>query len=193
MTIEATPPSYPRNATQALIALLESDIGGVAVVWYDPQPGSRSLERQTTELTDLAGPDAETLRASSVDQALRAPDRLVVLVPDDEAACVQELEGRLGQVLDPPRAQPVVLLLSRHGAGREALCSAPELSSLVRGRSPDPDEIAEIDVVRERAQFEAWTGLPVQDWLANWRAGKIPRTGASLALSYLAQLIEEHA
>jgi hypothetical protein len=116
---------------------------------------------------------------------------MALLVPSDEPAVVEELEGRRDQLLaDPPRTQPVILFLLRDGDGQVALAKAPSLSSWVRGSDVDPDQIAEVDVTAERARFQAEVGQSVEDWLAAWRAGAIPRDGETFARAYWAALLE---
>lgn len=129
------------NPTQALISAIERDLGGIAVVWC-PDLGLR--DGLVDEVEGLAGPSAAPFRTASVDEAIKAPDRMALLVPNDELAVIDELEGRRDQLLaDPPRTQPVVLFLLRDGDGRVALAKAPGLSSWVRGSDVDPDRIAE--------------------------------------------------
>ncbi|HWO22449.1 MAG TPA: hypothetical protein VNO30_27010 [Kofleriaceae bacterium] len=175
------------NPTQALISALERDLGGVAVIWC-PDLGLR--EWLLDEVEGLAPLDAMPLRTASVDEAIKTPDRMVLLVPDDERAAVEELEGRRDQLLDPPRSQSVVLFLLRDGDGRIALANAPSLSSWVRGSDVDPDRVAEVDVTSERARFDTEMGQSVEDWLAAWRAGAIPRNGETFARAYWAALLE---
>lgn len=177
------------NATQALLSAIERDLGGVAVVWC-PDLGLRDW--LVDEVAGLAGPSAAPFRTASVDEAIETPHRMALLVPNDEAAVVDELEGRRDQLLaDPPRTQPVILFLLRDGDGRVALAKAPSLSSWVRGSDVDPDQIAEVDAPSERARFQAEVGQSVEDWLVAWRAGDIPRNGETLARAYWAALLEQ--
>jgi hypothetical protein len=176
------------NPTQALISAIERDLGGVTVVWC-PDLGLRDW--LIDEVAGLAGPSAAPFRTASVDEAIKTPHCMALLVPNDEAAVVEELEGRRDQLLaDPPRTQPVILFLLRDGDGHVALAKAPSLSSWVRGSDVDPDRIAEVDVASERAQFQAEVGKSVEDWLVAWRAGDIPRDGETLARAYWAALLE---
>ncbi|HET7499465.1 MAG TPA: hypothetical protein VFK02_00620 [Kofleriaceae bacterium] len=152
------------NPTQALVNAMERDQAGVAVVWC-PDFGLRDW--LIDEVVGLARPESRPFRTSAVEDAIAAPDRMALLVPDDERAAVEELEGRRDELLaDPPRTQPVVLFLLRDGDGQRALAEAPGLSSWVRGNHADPDRDAEVDVVAERARFESETGRSVEDWLA---------------------------
>lgn len=176
------------NPTQALISAIERDVGGVAVVWC-PDLGLRDW--LINEVEGLASPEAQPVRTSSVAEAIQTPHRMVLLVPQDERAVVEDLEGCRDQLLaDPPRTQPVVLFLLRDGDGRVALAKAPSLSSWVRGSDVDPDGLAEVDVEADRSRFEAEVGRSVEDWLVDWRAGRIRREGTAFARAYWAELLE---
>ena len=177
------------NPTQALISAIEKNFDRIVVVWC-PDFGLRDW--LVDEVAGLAGPTAAPFRTASVDEAIKTPHRMALLVPNDEQSVVEELEGRCDQLLaDPPRTQPVVLFLLRDGGGRIALAKAPNLSSWVRGSDVDPDRIAEVDVTVERERFLAETGKPVEDWLVAWRAGTIHCDGKTLSRAYLAALLEQ--
>lgn len=181
--------STARNPTQALITAIEGNVGGVAVVRY-PDLGLRDWTIR--EVEGLAGPDAQLLRTASVDEAIRNPRRLVLLVPQDERAVVEDLDGSRDRLLDPPRTQPVILFLLRHGDGSDALAKAPSLTSWVLGsREVDPDKLAEVNVPADRARFAAEVGRSVEDWLTDWRAERIPRDGTNFARAYWAALLEQ--
>lgn len=176
------------NPTQALISAIERDLGGVAIVWC-PDLGLRN--RLVDEVAGLSPLGASPLRTDSVEEAIRTPHRLVLLVPTDEQAVVEELDGRRDQLLaDPARTQPVILFLLRDGDGRIALAKAPSLSGWVRGSDVDPDRISEVDAATERARFQHETGRSVEDWLVAWRAGEIARHGETVAHAYWAALLE---
>jgi len=181
----------PRNPTQALICALERDPGGVVIVWYS-EPYLR--EWLIAEVDGLALPEEiRPLRVASVDEALQAFDRMALLAlpgESEERSAVEQLEGCLDALLLAPRTFPVVLFLLRQGDGRDALARAPGLSSWTRGCDIDPDQLAQIDVVADRARFASETGQSVDDWLADWRAGRISRTGKSFGLAYWAALLE---
>ncbi|HEX7840580.1 MAG TPA: hypothetical protein VF469_24040 [Kofleriaceae bacterium] len=176
-----------KNPTQALLSAIERDLGGVAVVWC-PDLGRRDWLIQ--EVEGLAEPDAQPIRTSSLVEAIRTPHRMVLLAPQDERSMVEDLEGCRDQLLEPPRTQPVILFLLRDGDGREMLARAPSLSSWVHGSDVDPDQIAEVDVAAERLRFEVEVGRSVEEWLADWRAGRIRRDGAAFARAYWAALLE---
>lgn len=173
--------------TQALLSAMERDLGGVAVVLC-PDLGLQAW--LVDEVHGLAPPDAEPFRTSSVDEAISSPHRMVLLVPDDERAAVDELEGRRDQLLEPPRTQPVVLFLIRGGDGQVELAKSPSLSSWVRGSDVDPEELADVDVIVERARFETEVGETVERWLGRWRAHEIERNGEMFARAYRAALLE---
>lgn len=185
----STPTVQSLNATQALISVITRDLGGVAVVWC-PDLGLRDW--LVDEVAGLAMPGAAPLLTASVGEAIAAPQRMALLVPTDERTVVEELEGRLDQLLtDPIRTQPVVLFLLRDGDGQAALARAPSLSSWVRGSNVDPDRVAEVDVLAERTRFQHETGETVEAWLVAWRAGDLPRDGETLSRAYLAALLEQ--
>src|SRR5262249_54849341 len=117
--------STARNPTQALIAAIEGNVGGIAVIRY-PDLGLRDWTIR--EVEGLARPDAQPLRTPSVDEAIQNPHRLVLLVPQDERAVVEDLDGNRDRLLDPPRTQPVILFLLRDGDGSDALAKAPSLT-----------------------------------------------------------------
>jgi predicted enzyme related to lactoylglutathione lyase len=52
------------------------------------------------------------------------------------------------------------------------------------------EQIAAVDAASERERFHAEVGQSVEDWLAAWRAGAIPRDGATLSRAYFAALLE---
>ena len=180
------PESTLMNPTQALISAIKRDLGGVAVVWC-PDFGLR--EWLVAEVTGLSDPGADPLRTASVDEAIATPDRMVLLVTEDERAMIDELDGRRDQLLT--RTQPVVLFLLRDGDGRIALAKAPSLSSWVRGSDVDADQLAEVDVPAERARFQVETGQTVEDWLVAWRAGTVQHDGETLSRAYWAALLEQ--
>lgn len=176
------------NPTLALISAIERDLGGISVVWC-PDLGLRDW--LVDEVTGLARPDAQPLRTASVGEAIATPNRMILLVPQNEQAVVEEMDGRRDQFLsDPPRTQPVVLFLLRDGDGRVALANSPSLSSWIRGSDVDPEQLAEVDVAADRDSFEADVGVTVERWLADWRAGALERTGENYARAYWASLLE---
>ena len=176
------------NSTQALLSAIGRDLGGIAVVWC-PDLGLRDW--LVEEVAGLAAPDDSPVQVSSIEDVIKAPHRMVLLVPNDERAVVEELEGRRDQLLaDPPRTQPVILFLLRDGDGRVELARSPSLSSWIRGSDVDPDQLAEVDVTSERARFEAETGQSAEAWLRDWRTGSIHRNGETFARAYWAALLE---
>lgn len=174
--------------TAAILSALRRDRNGFAIIWF---PDYGLVEWLLAEVESLADPHAAPVQVTTVDEAHQHPDRLVLLVPDDEAEVVAELDARRDQFLDPPRSQPVVLFLMRGGDGQRALANAPALASVVRGSDPDPDAVAAIDPEVERAAFQADTGSTPEAWLVDWRAGQMPADPVNLARAYRALLLEQ--
>lgn len=180
-----------REPIQTLLGAIERDEGGIAVVW-SPDMGLRSW--LVGEVESLVPTSAEPFRTASIEEALASPDRMALLVPDDEEATVLDLDGSRDRLRDEdhPRTQPIVLFLLRHGDGARALAQqAISLSSWIGGSDADPEALAEIDVVAERARFEEKTGKTPEAWLASWRAEEVPQTGENFAMAYRAMLLEE--
>lgn len=177
----------PLTPTQELLSAIRRDGGGIAIVWC-PDLGLRDwLVDETRGLSD---PGANPVIVHSVAEALAVPAQLALLVPSDERDLMDDLEGSRDQFLEPARSQPVVVFLIRDGDGADLLPSLPSLASWVRGSDVDPEKLAEIDVVAERARFEAEVGEPVEKWLRRWREGREPRTGEAYARAYWAAMLE---
>jgi len=180
-----------REPIQALLGAIERDEGGIAVVWC-PDMGLR--EWLVGEVESLVPTATQPIRTSSVEEALTFPDRMVLLVPDNEEATVLDLDGCRDRLRDEdrPRTQPIVLFLLRHGDGARALAEqAISLSSWIGGSDADPEALAEIDVAAERARFEQETATTPEGWLSSWRAGRTQQTGESFAMAYRAMLLEK--
>jgi hypothetical protein len=139
------------NPTQALISAIERDLGGVAVVWC-PDLGLRDW--LIKEVEGLAEPGAQPIRTTSVAEAIQTPHRMVLLVPQDERAVVDELEGCRDQLLaDPPRTQPVVLFLLREGASgtsRSRIVAARALDRPRRSRTLRSDDPGAVHMAAAR-------------------------------------------
>lgn len=182
-----------RDPIQALANALERDEGGVVVVWC-PDFGLRAWF--VDEVESLARPEARPLHTTTVEQALAAPDRLALLVPNNEREAVLDLDGSRDRLLGtedgtPARTQPVVLFLLRDGDGRRALAEeAPSLWSWVAGNDPDPEALAEVDVDTERRAFEQETGQSPEAWLAEWRRESLSPSPKTYRLAYRAMLLE---
>ena len=179
---------------QALIGALERDEGGIAVVWC-PDLGLR--EWLVGEVESVARADAYPFRTSSVEEAIAQPERMALLIPNDERAVVLDLEGSRDRLLNDeggarPRTQPIVLFLLRNGDGQKCLATeAFSLESWIKGSDADPELLAEIDVPKEREAFLQTHGQSPEAWLRAWRAGELPQNTANFQASYRAFLLEE--
>jgi hypothetical protein len=175
------------NPVASIANAIQRDGGDGIVIIYYPDLGVRDW--LVNEVESIA--DAKSfVRTGSVAEALRHPEALVLLLPGNEGAAVEELDGVRDQFLEPRRAYPVVLFLLRDGNGTRALRGAPSLASWVRGSDPDPELLAEVDVEAERRDFESATGASPEAWLERWRAKEIPMDARTLMLSYRAALLE---
>lgn len=178
-----------RESSIALAGALERDHGGLAVVLY-PDFGLRDWIVE--EVESLAPSDARTIRVRTVEEALQNPDMLALLVPDDEVEAVRDLDGSRDRALSPPRSQPIVLFLLRHGDGiRTMATEAPSMESWASGSNVDPEALAAVDITAERQSFREETTMSPEEWLVRWRNDEVPRVGANFALAYRAMLLEE--
>ncbi|MFO7564499.1 MAG: hypothetical protein R6X02_17775 [Enhygromyxa sp.] len=178
-----------RNAIQSLLNAIDREAGGVAVVWC-PDYGLRDWLVEQVE--SLVPDTARALRVTDVEAALCEPDRLVLLIPQNERSVVLDLDASRDRILaDPPRSQPLVLFLLRDGDGERALASeAPSLRSWVSGSDADPEALAEIDVAKERAAFVAAHGVTPEVWLDRWRSGASSMSGENFRIAFDASLLE---
>ncbi|WAS95052.1 hypothetical protein [Nannocystis punicea] len=178
-----------RNAIQSLLNAIDRDPGGVAVVLC-PDFGLRDW--LVEEVESLVSDGLNVVRVTDVEAALAEPTRLVLLIPGDEREVVLELDASRDRLLqEPVRTQPIVLFLLRDGDGERTLANeAPSLRSWIGGSDADPEELAEIDVPKERATFEAKHGLTPEEWLGQWREGALPQTGPNYRIAYDAMMIE---
>lgn len=179
-----------RNAIQSLFNAVDRDPGGVAIVLC-PDFGLR--EWLIEQVESLVPDEARALRVFNVEAALAEPSRLVLLVPDNERETVLDLDSSRDRIIqEPGRSQPIVLFLLRDGDGERTLANdAPSLRSWVSGSDADPEKLAEIDVPKERAAFEVKHGATPESWLAQWRSGTLPETGANYRAAHEAMLLEE--
>lgn len=176
-----------------MLNAIDREAGGIAIIRY---PDFGLLDWLVDQVKSLVPDDTSILQASTVDEALEAPDRLVLLVPSDEREAVLDLDASRDRVLraDVRRSQPIVLFLLTDGQGSLALAtSAPSLRSWVSGSDTDPDELATIDVAAERSRFETEHGATPEDWLSRWRAGEVPETGAHHRIAYHAAMLEQES
>lgn len=178
-----------RDPIRALLNALDREGAGVSIV-YCPDLGLRDWLVEQVE--GLMPDDVRTIRVSTVEDALREPSRLALLIPQNEREVVLELDGSRDRILgDPPRTQPIVLFLLRDGDGQAALTSkAPSLRRWVSGSDADPEALAEIDVAKERQSFEARHHATPEVWLKQWRTGTLKMTAANFRTAFDASLIE---
>lgn len=177
-----------RDPIEALLGALDRDPGGIALVWSPLDFGIRDW--LVSQVASLA-PERSPLTVSTVDEALAAPDRLALLVPRNEREVVEDLDACRERIRseEHPRTQPIVLFLFRGTEAQQALASAASLRSLVGGSDPDPEALAEVDVPRERAEFQRRTGVTPEDWLRGWEDESRPRTAEAYALAAWAKLL----
>ncbi|MBN1207417.1 MAG: hypothetical protein JXB05_21245 [Myxococcaceae bacterium] len=175
------------NPVASIANAIDRDGGDGIVVVYYPDFGVR--EWLVREVESIAGAE-KSVRTDSTRKAHARPDALVLLLPANERAVVEELDGMRDQFLEPKRKYPVVLFLLREGDGARALREAPSLASWIRGSDPDPERLAEVDVEAERRAFEAEVGSSPEEWLERWRANKLPMDTGTVVLSYRAALLE---
>jgi len=178
-----------RNAIESLLNAVDRDPGGVAIVLC-PDFGLRDWLVEQVE--SLVPDEANAVRATDVEAALAEPTRLVLLIPKDERETVLDLDANRDRILQGAgRSQPIVLFLLRDGDGERTLANdAPSLRSWIGGSDADPEKLAEIDIVKERAGFEAKHGVTPETWLAQWRSGALPESGENYRTAYDALLIE---
>jgi|JI10StandDraft_1071094.scaffolds.fasta_scaffold174068_2 hypothetical protein len=172
--------------TQVLVNALERDRGGLAIVIWP------SLELRAWLIDEVAALPAMAegggaVVVKTVDDALSAGDRPVLLVPEDERVAVDDLDGSRDQFAE--RSYPLVLFLYRDGDGERLLPFRPSLASWARGSRVDPDQLAEVDLDAERKRFFAEVGEPPMTWLEKWHARQVPRDGAGYARAYWAELL----
>lgn len=176
-----------RSAIEGILSTIQRDPTGVGLIWC---PDFELRDWLVDEVESVAPKGSQPFRVSDVASALVEPTRMVLLVPTNEAETVRDLDANRDR-LEQGRSQPVVLFLLRHGDGERVLASeALNLRSWLRGSDADPDALAEVDVPKERAAFEARHGVAPAVWLAQWRSGALPNTGENLCISYDAQLLE---
>lgn len=180
-----------RDPILSMLNAIDREAGGIAIIRY---PDFGLLDWLVDQVKSLVPDDTSILRASTVDEALEAPERLVLLVPSDEREAVLDLDASRDRVLraDVRRSQPIVLFLLTDGQGNDALTtSAPSLRSWVSGSDTDPEELARIDVAAERERFAREHGATPEEWLARWRAGEVPESGVNYRTAYDAAMLDQ--
>jgi hypothetical protein len=158
-----------RDSTGALWRALGS-ADPVVVVLY-PHAAARE---DLIELAKMLARDRGPHLAETVEDACDPTHsgQVVLLSAGDEAAAVRELAARRDELAE--RTAPIVLFLLSGGTGVAALGEAPGLASWVRGRLIDVDELDRFDAGLETKEFTDATGMSPEEWLRQWRAGKIP-------------------
>lgn len=175
-----------REPMEGIVSALERDEGGVAIIRY---PDFGLKEWLIGEVASVVPTGSSPVRKSDLSGALAEPDRLVLLVPNDEREVVLDLDGQRDRLLD--RKQPIVLFLLRDGDGQRALAEdAPSLANWIRGSDTDPEALAQIDAASEREAFQRETGQSPEEWLEGWRNGDRTKTSQNLRTAYLAMLLE---
>lgn len=164
---------------------LNSGATPIVVVYY-PDLGVR--REAVASVASIASPRWAIHETTSIMDALAHPDDLVFLLPDDELAAVEDLDGLRDAF--GARSLPMVLFLVRGGDGVRALPTTLGLVGWIRGNDVDPDLAAEIDEKAERRVFEQLTGESVEAWLGRYRKGDVPTDARGLARTYRALLLE---
>lgn len=177
-----------RSPLDAIVNALDRDTGGIVIVWC-PDLGLRDW--LLGEVESVVDREVQLIRPDTVEAALAEPHRMALFVPRDEREAVQDLDASRDRLLETGRTQPIVLFLLRDGDGQRALEGLPSLASWLEGNAADPDSLAEIDPVAERAAFLAAVGEPPEAFLVKWRAEQLPNDIRNLSLSYWASLLEE--
>lgn len=172
-----------RTASTSLLHAIDQ-AEPIAVILY-PDTGVRA--ELIEEIEDLRPLDWQ--RITDPSDLFAAPDRPTLLLPPDEAGCVRLIEGRREQLLD--RKGPILLFLLRGGSGLEALTDSPALKSWVIGKEVDPEALATIDPKAARSEFETQHGQTPEEWLADWRAGRLRETTSNHAIAHWALLLEQ--
>lgn len=160
----------------------------IAAVYY-PELVTRTALIESLKL--LAPPGLPVKEATEIDAAFADPDKIVVLLPDDEAEAVAVLDRRREELRD--RTAPVVLFLLCDGSGEQRLRSAFALASWLRGREYDPERsqpLESSEIAAARQEFIKRTGSSPEDWLERWRAGSVADTLANNLLSHEAMSLE---
>lgn len=173
-----------RTYTALLAKALQS--GRPLFIVYYEEPGAR--ERLIEEVKLLAPPEAAVRQTTSVEEAFTAEPAVLLLTPENERAAVELLEG--GRELLRNRTLPVVLFLLRGGEAQRTLAELPALSSWVSGVQIDPERVGGLDVEAERARFQEGAGCTPEEWLADYREGRIPDTLESMLRLHHALVLE---
>ncbi len=172
------------DSASAIWTSLHSGATPVVIVFY----GDFGLRRETiAEVLSVAPPAWPAFETRSVDEALARPESLVLLVPDDERAAVEELDGLRDAFRE--RRLPVVLFLLSDGDGARLLPECLSLPGWIRGGVVDM-AADEVDERVERERFLSLAGCSPEEWLTRYRGGGVDASAASMARTYRAMLIE---
>ena len=156
------------------------------IILFYEEPGSR--ERLIEDVEMLAPEDAPVRRSSSIQEAFSAEPALLLLTPENEREAVELLEG--GRELLRNRSFPLVLFLLRGGEAQRALAELPALASWVSGVQIDSEQAGEVDVDVERTRFQEEVGCSPEEWLADYRTGRMPDSQENQMRTHRALLLE---
>jgi len=177
-----------REPGVAIAGAIARDEGGLAFITC---PDLDLRDWLVREVESLVPSDARPFRTSSVAEALGEPNRMALIIPNDEAEVVRDLDACRDQALEPPRTQPIVLFLLRDGDGHHTLAlEAPSAWSWAGGSDVDPEALAELDMDAEREAFTAEVGTTPEEWLVPWRSQDVPRTQENFTRAFWAMTLE---
>lgn len=173
-----------RTLAARLARVLQS--GRPLVILFYDEPLSR--ERLLAEAELLAPDSVPVRRSSSIQDAFSAEPGLLLLTPRNEREAVELLEG--GREMLRGRTHPVVLFLLRGGEAQQAMAELPALASWVNGVQIDSEQAGAVDVEAERLRFQEEVGRSPEEWLADYRDGRIPDTLDNFLRSHRALFLE---
>lgn len=172
--------------TRATVLAKALQSGRPLVIVFYEEPASR--DRLIEDIEMLAPEGVELRRSSRVEEAFSTDSVLLVLTPADERKAVELLEG--GRELMRGRNLPAVLFLLRGGEAEHALAELPALASWSHGVQVDAERAGEVDPEAERASFQQEVGRSPEEWLAEYRSGRITDTAENLLHVHRALFLE---
>jgi hypothetical protein len=173
-----------RDPTSQLWNAFDSGSSAIIVVFY----ADYGLRDEAIAMAESVAPPAWPVRrASTALGAAAHPHDLVLLIPDDEGATIDDLDGTRESFCD--RDVPVVVFLLQGGEGAKRLPLTLGLNSWIRGSEIDTTP-PPLDEEAERRAFKDRTGQTVERWLERYRAGELPSDNQTLAATYRALLLE---
>ena len=101
-----------RSPTEAILSAIERAPNGIGLVWCPDFELREWLVRETESLAPQA---ATSIVVDDVASALAQPDRLALLVPQDESEAVRDLDAMRDR-LSQGRSWPSISTVSRHWA-----------------------------------------------------------------------------